>query len=81
MGLVTLALISEGPIHPLSPKYSGSMAFIHAPTRDAHDDDRFQGDIMFMEVLVRRMTTPRLEKLDLDFFKHPSHAATGKSGC
>ena len=60
MGLVTLALISDGPIHPLSPKYSGSMAFIHAPTRDAHDDDRFQGDIMFIEVLVRRMTTPRL---------------------
>ena len=51
MGLVTLALISEGPIHPLSSKYSGSMAFIHAPNRDAYGDDRFQSDIMFMEVL------------------------------
>jgi replication initiation and membrane attachment protein DnaB len=29
----------------------------------------FRGDSMFIEVLVRRITTPRLEKLDLDFFK------------
>jgi hypothetical protein len=27
---------------------------------------------MFIEVLVRRVTTPRLEKLDLDFFKYPT---------
>ena len=72
---------SDGPIHPLSPKCSGPMAFIHAPARDAHDGDRFQDDIMFIEVLVRRITAPRLEKLDLDFFRHLSHVATGKSGC
>jgi hypothetical protein len=27
---------------------------------------------MFIEVLVRRVTTPRLEKLDLHFFKYPT---------
>jgi hypothetical protein len=28
----------------------------------------FRGDSMFIDVLVRRISTPRLEKLDLDFF-------------
>jgi hypothetical protein len=27
---------------------------------------------MFIVVLVRRITIPRLEKLDLDFFKYPT---------
>lgn len=36
---------------------------------------RVGGDTMFIEALLRRMTqitAPRLEKLDLELFKHPT---------
>ena len=64
----------DGPIHQLPPKYSGLIAFIHAPARDAHDDDRFQGDIMFIEVLVHRdnhLLSREARSLLLQFIKTP----------
>ena len=79
MGLVvTLALIvTDVPIHPLSPKYSGPVGFIYAPARDAHDDNRFQGDIIVRRSACSSDNHSPVSRSSILTSKHPSHASTG----